>query len=324
MRQFSRRRMLIGAAAAVAIMAPTVAAHAQTAWPKQKIIRWIVGLPAGGGADAITRAVANKVAAKIGQKVVVENRAGANQAIALDAVGQSAADGYMIITIAGPTLYARPVKEIGSGLAPVALLGRGPMLLAGTTARNVPDFPSLSAEAKKNPEQWSFGSSGLASVQHLAGELLNRTAGTKIMHVPYRGASQAINDAIAAQIPLLIVGPGPIMPQIEGGLLRGYAVTSAKRYSPLPNVPTMAELGLGDLDLTSWFGVGIKQGTPQAVVDALSAAIREVCSTPEMTKFLLSQGIIAEPMSSKEFGEFYVAEKDKLTKLAKELGVEIH
>jgi tripartite-type tricarboxylate transporter receptor subunit TctC len=144
------------------------------------------------------------------------------------------------------------------------------------------------------------------------------------MHVPYRGASQAINDAIAAQIPLLIVGPGPVMPQIEAGLLRGYAVTSAKRYSPLPNIPTMAELGLGDFDLTSWFGVGIKQGTSQAIVDALGTAIREVTATPEMGKLLLSQGIFAEPMSPKEFGEFYISEKKKLTNLANELGVKVH
>jgi tripartite-type tricarboxylate transporter receptor subunit TctC len=315
--------MMIGAAA-LAVAAPTITAQAQPAWPKQKVIRWLVGVPAGGGVDAVTRAVANKVSQKIGQRIVVENRPGANQAIALDVVGQSNADGYTVITIAGPTLYGRAVKEIGNGLAPVALLGRGPLLLAGTTARKVPDFATLIAEAKKSPEQWSFGSSGIASVQHLAGELMNRGAGTKIMHVPYRGASQAINDAIAAQIPLLIVGPGPVMPQIEAGLLRGYAVTSAKRYSPLPNIPTMAELGLGDFDLTSWFGVGIKQGTSQAIVDALGTAIREVTATPEMGKLLLSQGIFAEPMSPKEFGEFYISEKKKLTNLANELGVKVH
>lgn len=320
MLKLSRRELLAGAIATGAL-AINNRALAGAEWPQAMMIKWLIGLPPGGGADAITRAIADRLSKSIGQSVVIENRAGANQTLATHAVAQAEPDGYSLVTFAGPTLYSRPVSEIDNGLDAVSLIGRGPMILAGTTKRPTPDLKSLIQAAKDDPSAWSFASPGHATAPHIVGELFNKRAGTKINHVAYRGGGQSINDAIAGHVPLIIIGPGPSKPHIDAGLLRPYAVTTKTRYSLLPDVPTFDELGFPDFDLAQWNGVKIRSGTDRKIVDRMSLEINRIVQTPEMKDFILNQGLHPVGSTPEEFAAFYRADKSKWSEIVRELGI---
>jgi tripartite-type tricarboxylate transporter receptor subunit TctC len=296
---------------------------AQAPWPKAKSIRWLIGLPAGGGADPVTRAVTERLAQKLGTTIVIENKPGANQALAAAELARSEPDGYTVMTVAIPTLYNRPVPEIGSGLDPVAHLSRGALILAGTKKINTPDLESLIAAMKEKPDGWSYGTAGIASAHHIGGELINSLAGTRMRMVPYRGGGASINDAVAGHIPLIVIGIGPVIPHIESGLLRGYGVTSKERFQLLPDVPTMTEAGLPGIELSQSFGVSIRSGTPKAIVERLNKEINAALATDEVKAFILKQGAIAQSSTPEQWGNFYLMQKSKMTELARRLGIEV-
>lgn len=308
----------------VAMIATATPASAQD-WPTAKPIKWLIGLPPGGGVDPITRGVADKLGPRLGATFVIENKPGANQVLAAQDVARSEPDGYTLFSFGGPTLYSRPVPEMGTGtgLDPVAHLSSGPVILAGTTKTATADLKALVAAVKAEPEKWSYATAGVASVHHIAGEMINTAAGTKMRMVPYRGGGASINDAVGGHVPLIAIGVGPVIPHIQSGTLRGYGVMSGARFPLLPNVPTMAEAGLPGLEFTQDFGVAIRSGTPMAIVDRLNKAINAVLATDEMKAFILKNGAVAQQSTPAQWGEFFLKKRAATTATAKQLGIEV-
>jgi tripartite-type tricarboxylate transporter receptor subunit TctC len=313
----------ITAMAMAALSLPAAQTQAQEPWPKAKNIRWLIGLPAGGGADPVTRAVTERLSRNIGATIIIENKPGANQTLAANDLARSDPDGYTVMTVAGPTLYNKPVPEIGNGLDPVAHLSRGALIFAGTTKIPTPDLKALLAAIKAKPEGWSYGTAGHASIHHIGGELINSVAGIKMQMVPYRGGGASINDAVGGHIPLIVIGIGPVIPQVESGTLRGYGVTSQERFKSLPNVPTLAEAGLPGVELSQNFGVTIRSGTPSAITERLNKEINAILAQDDVKAFILKQGAIAQNSTSAQWGAFYLAQKKEVTELAKRLGIEV-
>lgn len=319
--QSLKTTMLFAAFAAI-IGAPQASAQGAD-WPKAKPIQWLIGFAPGGAADTITRAVADRVSKKIGQTIVIENRTGGVGTIALNAVTSAQPDGYTLITIPGPILYGRPTPAVGTDLDSVALLGKGPMLLAGPASADIPDLKAFIARAKAEPGKFNFGSAGNGSSQHIAGELFNEKAGTKITHVPYRGGAQVTNDVLSGTLQLAISGVGPLVPHIKSGKLRGYAVTTAKRFPTIPDVPALAELGFDGVDLSQWFGVATVKGTPPAIVKQLNEEINAALAAPEVQQLMLAQGLTAESLPPDAFAKVYAADSALYKSLADRFGIKI-
>jgi tripartite-type tricarboxylate transporter receptor subunit TctC len=293
------------------------------AWPTEKPIKWLIGVPPGGSADPITRAVTDELSRRIGQSIVIEHKPGANQAIARGEIARAPADGYTLITVAGPALYALPVPDIGKELAPIIRLAVQPMVLAGTTKRDVKDFAALLSAMKAKPEDWSYATAGVASSQHLLGEEINQLAGTRMLHVPYRGGGAAINDALSGAVPLIIVGAGPIIQQVEAKTLRAYAVSTKQRVPQLPDVPTFAELGFPQIDASQWFGIAIHADTPKEIASRLHTEIADIVKQPAFAKVLETFGALAASGTAEEWGAFYASEYKNRKALAEKLGIPV-
>ena len=284
------------------------------AWPAKQI-NWIVGFVPGGSADVLTRVAAQDLAQRTGLNVVVENKPGASGAIALQMVARSkASDGYLI-TVPGPLIYPTPQPAIGKELAPVMLMAQGPMVIVGPAKQALPTLADVLADARKHPDTWSYGSSGNGTSQHLAGELLNQVAGTRIVHVPYKGGGQAVSDVAGGQIPLAILGSSPVLPQIKAGALKAYAVTTKKRLDSLPDVPTVAESGFPDYDASQWFSVAASPGIDAAVLDQLNAALQKTVQSPAFQAAVDNAGMIAAGGSRSDLQHFIADDSAKWQKL---------
>jgi len=315
------RRSVIGVIpAALAVKATSGLAQTHT-WPRGRVIRWIVGVPPAGSADPLTRAIAEQLSARLNQSIVVENKTGASQAIAARETASAEPDGYTLYTIAGPVLYARPTPIIGKGLDPVIQIASQPMIIAGTTKRPTKTLGEVIEAAKASPNDWSFASAGVASSHHITGEWLNSLAGTKIQHVPYRGGGAAMTDAISGQVPLIIIGAGPVIPQLEAGTLRAYALTTKSRLPTLPDVPTLAELGFPQFDLSQWFGVAVRSGTPKAIAERLNAEINSILKTAPLQDMVTKFGAEVAGGSADQWGRVFSADLDKWTDLVQKLNI---
>ena len=315
----------IGRAAAIMLALSVLSALPAAAqdWPKARQIKWLIGLPPGGGVDPITRAVADKLAPRLGATIVIENKPGANQALAANEVARSDPDGYTLFSFGGPTLYVRPVAEIGSGLDPVAHLSSGPMILAGTTKNVELDFKSLVTAMRAQPEKWSYATAGQASIHHIGGEMINAAAGTKMKMVPYRGGGASINDAIGGHVPLIVIGLGPTIAHINAGTLRGYGITAKERFALLPDVPTFEQAGLPGVEFSQDFGVAIRAGTPRAIVMQLNREINAVLAMDDIKALVLKNGAIAQQRTPEEWGVFFLKRRAEATEIAKRLGIEV-
>ncbi|MBS0340006.1 MAG: tripartite tricarboxylate transporter substrate binding protein [Proteobacteria bacterium] len=308
-----RRRMLglIGAGALITAAVPVLAQGSQP-------ITWLVGQPAGGTVDVVTRLVARQVEQSLGQTVVVDNRPGAAGAIALQVAAKAPKNGLTLVTVPGPILTNVPVPQIGKELAGVAMLAKGPMVLVGTTATPLPgSLEALLAAAKKDPKAFSFASSGNGTSQHLAGELLNQMAHTQIIHVPYKGGSQAVTDVVGGQVPLGMLGITPVLPHIKAGKLRAFGVTTASRSAMLPDVPTLSEAGLKGFDADQWFVVATTAGVPSDRITTLNAAITKALQSSEVQSALASAGVVAAPASAAQTTEFVAKDVARWQALAK-------
>jgi len=326
--RMKRRDFLKGAIAGSSIIAsPALRSHAfaqESNWPKERTIRWLIGLPPAGTTDPLTRAIAAQLSERLGQKIVIENKTGGLQTIAIREVANSFADGYTLLSLGGPQVYAdKTVPVIGRGLDPVIRMVTQPMIIAGIASRPTPDLKAVIAAAKAKPEDWSYATAGYGSSHHVAGELLNAVAGTKILHVAYRGGGAAIQDATAGHVPLIVIGAGPVIPHIAAGKMRGYALTTSKRISSLPDVPTMQELGFADFDLAQWHGVAIKAGTPRAMTERFNSEMKAILATPELGKLMDSLGAENGAGSPEDWGAFYAADIAKYETLMKKLDIKI-
>ncbi len=309
------RRSIAGLGLGVALVLPVASqAEPPLAWPGKQI-NWIVGFVPGGSADVLTRVAAQDLAQRTGLNVVVENKPGASGAIALQMVARSkASDGYLI-TVPGPLIYPTPQPAIGKELAPVMLMAQGPMVIVGPAKQALPKLADVLADARKHPDTWSYGSSGNGTSQHLAGELLNQVAGTRIVHVPYKGGGQAVSDVAGGQIPLAILGSSPVLPQIKAGTLKAYAVTTKKRLDALPDVPTVAESGFPDYDASQWFSVAASPGIDAAVLEQLNAALQKTVQSPAFQAAVDNAGMVAAGGSRSDLQRFIADDTAKWQKL---------
>lgn len=313
----------IGVIAAATLCGPlAVGAYAQE-YPT-KPIRMIVGFAPGGGTDTTARPLAQKLGELLGQQVIVDNRPGAGGNIATEIVAKANPDGYTILmgTIAAlsinPGLYATLPFDPEKDLLPVIqavdstnVLSLHPSVAAGSVKE-------LIALAKT--KSLSYGSSGIGGTGHLAGELFNVMAGTKLVHVPYKGGGPAIIDLVAGQIQLVFATGASAVPQMKSGRIKGIAVTTLKRSALLPDIPTIAEGGLKDFDANNWYGIMVPAKTPRNIINRLNAETTKVLSMPEVKTFLFNQGLDAAPGTPEAFGAYIRAERVKWAKVIKAAG----
>jgi tripartite-type tricarboxylate transporter receptor subunit TctC len=299
------------------------AAQGQAAWPA-KPIRIVVGFPPGTTGDILARIAAPRMSESFGQPVLVENRPGAGSSIAAEAVANSAPDGYTLLlsTIANainPSLYKLGF-DFSRDLAPVALLADVAGLLVAHPSAP-PTFQALISAAKASPGTILYASSGNGTVTHLWGEMLNGSAGIKLVHVPYKGSSQAVTDLLGGNVALVFTPASTVIPNVAAGKLTALAVIGRRRLAALPNIPTMTELGIAGFESGLWFGLNAPAGTPPAVVERLNAEARRAFGLAEVKAQLAAQGIDAVPGTADAFAAFYRQETDKWARVVRESGV---
>jgi tripartite-type tricarboxylate transporter receptor subunit TctC len=303
--------------AGVALAAALAPAHAAEPWPAHPV-RVVVGYPAGGGLDFVARLLAKQLNQETGQNFIVENRPGASGSIAAQSVVRSAPDGYTFLVASPAEVLVGPVAgqhipyNPQTDLVPVTLAGETPLVVATNPKTPAKSLGDLLSYARTHPGKLSYGSPGTGSTMQFAGESLNLLAQTHILHVPYKGAAPAISDLLGNQIPMAIVGMPPVAPLAKTGKLKILAVTSSRRSSALPQVPTVAELpGFSGYRFTNWMGIYVPKGTPPEVVDRLASLVAKAVQDKQTHKQLLAQGVEPVGNTPAQFAEFLSGERQR-------------
>lgn len=301
-------------------------AAAQDAWPNRQI-RMVVPLPAGASVDVIGRLVAAKLGERLGQTVVIENRAGASGAIGADAVAKAAPDGYTLgmatttthVTnaIVNPKLVYDPIKDFTA----VAMVGVVPYVLSVSPKLPVRDVRELIALAKSKPGMLNYSSVGLGSVAHLMTELLANMTGIKLNHVPYRASSQAVIDLAEGRIDITFGTLGSSLPLIRDGKVKALAVSTAKRASQAPDVPTMTEAGVPGFEASLWFAVVAPAKLPGTIAARLNKEVNAIVSDPAVIKGLDLQAMQADPIPLARMGDLIRNDLTRWREIAAKAGV---
>jgi len=316
------------AALCLSCMTAALPALAQEKWPS-KPINYVVPFAAGGTTDVLGRLIGQRLSTALGQPVVIENRAGAGGNIGSDYVAKAAPDGYTLVggTISShainislyPKMPYDPVKQF----QPVALIGTLPNVLvvnADSPWKNVQD---VIAAARVPGTQVSFGSSGNGTSQHLAGELFAKLANVKLLHVPYKGSSPAMQALLGKQVDLVFENSVAAMPLIQSGKLRALATTGGQRAAELPDVPTLAEAGLKGYEIVSWQAIFAPAGTPMPIVDRLATEIGKIIADPAVRTRLAQMGIEPSGAGPAELGAFQRSEVAKWAQLVKSANIRL-
>jgi len=309
----------------LAVAACSATAFAQTAYPV-KAVRFVVPVAPGGATDILTRTLAQRLAAAWGQQVLVDNRPGGGSNVGFEVAAQAPADGYTLL-MAQPaftvnvSLYKKLAYDPLRDFSAVTLAATGANVLVvhpSVPARTLKDFIAL---AKARPGQLNYASSGNGSTPHLSGELFKTMAGVSITHVPYKGAGASIADLIGGHVDLAFVSLSSVVTQLKAGRLRALGITSAKRTALMPELPTFAEAGLRDYEVTGWYGVMTRAGTPRDVINRLHTDITRVLAQPDVAQALFSFGLEPSPSASPEdFSAFLRTEIVKWAKVVKAAG----
>jgi tripartite-type tricarboxylate transporter receptor subunit TctC len=315
------------AAVLAAVSAVSSAAFAQGVFPSRPITL-VVPYSAGGGHDAMARVVAERLSARFGQNVLVDNKPGANGMIGAEYVSRAAADGYTLLfaspaeIVIAPSAYKAMRYDPAKDLVPVTLAGITPLVLVANPALGVKSVSELIALAKRKPNILSFGTSGNATSQHLAGVWLNNLAGIDLLHVPYKGAGPATNDVLGNTIPLAIVGMAPVLPHIRSGRLVALAVMTPERVSFAKDIPTVAETpGLKNYTVSHWMGVFMPPRTPPELVERMQKEFAAVLTNADVRDRLHAMGIDPVGNSSAEFRDFLGADRDRFTTMFRLTGL---
>jgi tripartite-type tricarboxylate transporter receptor subunit TctC len=302
----------------------TLAPHvlAQPAWPG-KPVRIMVGASAGGGTDVIARMLADRFADTWKQSFVVENRPGASNTIAADLTAKAAPDGHtlLVATNTGQAIAPHMLKlayDPLKDLQPVGMIVEVPNVVLVSATTPIKTVSELIADMKAKPQGYRYGSSGVGSTQHLAGEAFDLATGVKSIHVPYKGSSQAHVDVISGAVQLMFDTTSSSMPQIRAGKMRPLAVMSPRRSAQLPDVPTLAEAGVPNLEMSTWYGLFVTGGTPAPVVTMLHNELRRVLTIPEVSQKLAGLGGEQRDMTIEAFAGFNRAEFQRFGKLIAE------
>ncbi len=305
------------------VIAPLGGGARAASYP-DKPIRIVVEFAPGGGADFVARLIGNELQQALKQSVVVENRAGANGAVADDFVARAAPDGYtLLLGAAGPLTIRDHLQNDGAPaplqrFAAIALVGGSAFAVAINPALPVKALADLTAYAKAHPGKLNYGSSGVGGAPHLATELYAYDAGVQMVHVPYKGLAPGLVDLIGGHLDLMFADVGLVMPYLKGDKVRVIAVTGVHRSAALPEVPTIAKSGLPDYQASTWYGLLAPAKTSADIVATLNAAVNAALKTPEMQQRLAAQSLEAEPGTAAAFATFIDAESAKWAKLVQD------
>lgn len=329
----SNRRLALTGIALAAISFVAFPAAAQSAWPN-KPVRIVVPFAPGGTTDILARAVAPELAKAFGQPFVVDNRAGAGGNVGADLVAKSPADGYTILmgTVGthgiNKSIYAKMPFDPQKDFAPITLVAGVPNVMVMNTEKaarlginNVADFVKY---AKANPGKFSMASSGNGTSIHLAGELFKSQNGIFMTHIPYRGSGPALLDLIGGNVDVMFDNLPSAMPQIKGGKLKAFAVTSAERSGAMPELPTVEEAGkLKGFEASSWFGLLAPAGTPPEIVSRIQQEVAKALATPAIKEKMLAQGAIPSGNTPQQFAQLIDSEITKWAQVVKVSGAKV-
>src|SRR5215471_12926286 len=324
------RRMLrfaqgVRAVLVAGAMAASSVVHAQE-WPTRPVTL-VVPFAPGGTTDIVGRLLAQSLSERIGQPLVVENVGGAGGTLGAANASKAAPDGYTVFlaTVAhtmAPGIYKKLSYDFEKDFEPITIAASVPNILIVNPAVPANSVAELIAYIKANPGKVSYGSAGVGSTEHMSGALFRSLAGLDIVHVPYRGGAPMLADLVAGHIQMSIETSGAATPFIKGGQVRALAVSPAKRSALFPDLPTLAEAGLAGYDVTTWYGLLVPKGTPQAIRDKLYAEVVDVLKDPNVVARLRDIGAEPGGQTPQEFASFIRAETEKWTRLAKEAGIQ--
>lgn len=322
----NRRRSLLQAIGTAVLVLMSGSTFAQATTYPDKPIRFVVPYPPGGGTDVIARIVQDRLRAALGQSIIIENRGGAGGSIGTEVVARSAPDGYTVLfTLSShtinPAIFSKLSFDTARDFEPVGIVCSLPQILVAN-----PQFPAntvqqLLAMAKDKPGSLSYASVGNGSPGHLAGEMMKIRTGTQLTHIPYRGGGPAVTDVVSGQVPLLWVSIPAAAQFVKQKQLKALAVSTLKRSTAFPDVPTMQESGISDFEVDSWYAMFVPAKTPRAIIDRLNAALNTVLKEPEIREKLLAQGSEAVGGTPEQLGAVVNAELPKWAKLVKDAGI---
>jgi tripartite-type tricarboxylate transporter receptor subunit TctC len=289
-------------------------------------VRIIVGFGPGSAGDTSARLVGQKLGQLLGQQLVVEARPGGGSNIAAEFVARSPKDGYTLLlgniaNTVSAALSPNPSFDFAKDLAPIALVTAVPTLLSAHPSVGATNVKELIALAKAKPEQIFYGSSGVGTAAHLAGELINVMANVRLVHVPYPGSAQALTDLLAGRIQLMLGAASTAMPHVEGGKLIAVGMAQRRRAAMAPQVPTLSEQGLTDFDAPLWFGLMAPAGTPPEIIDKLARAANDALKSEDVIGPLRNQGIDPTGGGPEEFARYLADDVSKWTAVAKATGM---
>ena len=324
MKKISRRIVSQGLAAA-ALLPFVRPVLAQGTYPGNQTIKMVVPYPAGGATDVIGRIFADRLQAMWRTSVIVENVAGAAGSIGMDRIAKGPTDGTQILVVPpqisiNQFLYAKLAFDPEKDLIPIAQVASLPNILVVRKGLEVNSVKELIAYAKANPGKLNYASSGNGTTIHLSGELFKRMAGVEMNHIPYRGSAPAVNDLVGGQVDLMFDNATSIIGQVRGGTVKPLGVTTLNRSPLLPDLAPVAET-LPGYDTSSWFGIGVRAGTPNEIIDRIEQAVRTAAQEPVVKERMAA--VIADPVVSdrKTFGEFVIAERKKWGALITDLKI---
>jgi tripartite-type tricarboxylate transporter receptor subunit TctC len=315
------RKLLVSAA----LSCLAVAANAQT-WPAAPV-KLIIPFPPGGGTDILSRIVANRLAETNKWTIVAENRGGAGGTIGVGEAARAAPNGYTLLMgqkdnmAVAPWLYKSLAYDSIRDFTAVAHVAYTPVVIVTAADSRFKTLADVVAAARKAPATVTYGSPGSGTTIHLAGEALGGAASIKLVHVPYKGSSPALVDAMSGTVDLALSSVPSALSQIKAGKLRALAVTSARRSTSLPEVPTVAESGYKGFDVSTWYGLFMPAGAPKDIVQRLNSEVNELLKTPEMQKAIYAQGAEPQAMTPEKFSALLQSDHRSMKDIVKQAGV---
>ena len=312
--------------AIVTALLATLAGAQGQAFPSRGVTL-VCPFPPGGSTDVAARTVAERLTRAFGQQVVVDNRGGGGGAIGTVEAARAAPDGYTLLFVADPVitlhLVVKSVQfDMQRDFSAVTQVTTQPIAVAVHASLPVASVKELVAYAKANPGKLSFAHSGTGSGQHMSGELLKKMAGIDIVHVPYKGGGPAVQDLVAGQVPMGVLGSTPLIPHHKSGRIRIIAFTSKERFAPMPEIPTLHESGLAGFDTTQWLGILAPRGTPGDVIERIYKETKIVLGMPDVKERLAQAALQAVGGTPKEFDALIRADLERWTAIASELKLE--
>ncbi len=326
----SRRRAALGLVLLAAAAAAAAPSAAQPPGYPSKPVRFVVPYPPGGPTDLMARLLQPELQQRLGVPVIIDNKAGAGGNVgSAEVARQAPADGHtLLLAASGPmavnqSLYKTMPFDALTDLAPVVQISSFPLVLEVHPSLGPKTLKEFIAQSKARPDDFSYASAGNGTPQHLAGEIYAKAQSLKLSHVPYKGAGPALNDVLGGQVKVMFDIVASSLPHLQAGKLVPLAVTSAQRSPLLPNVPTMAEAGLPNVEITAWHGIAVRAGTPRPIVDRLNAAVNEAFKNPAFRKKWEELGTPVVGGTPEQFGQLIRSEAVRLGRVVKESGATV-